>query len=102
VISAVEVSQSGKSVIIVSPDRHLGGLTSSGLGFTDSGNTDAIGGLARDFYHRIWLHYNDSAAWKWENMPISEIRDKGTVAMDGENRTMWVFEPHVAKRSLKN
>ena len=98
VISAVEVAQSGKSVIIVSPDRHLGGLTSSGLGFTDSGNTDAIGGLARDFYHRIWLHYNDSAAWKWEKHADFGNQGQGTVAMDGENRTMWVFEPHVAEK----
>src|SRR5690554_3012181 len=66
VISAVEIARSGKSVIIVSPDKHLGGLTSSGLGFTDSGNTGAIGGLAREFYHRVWIHYNDSTAWKWQ------------------------------------
>ena len=37
VIAAVEVVQSGKSVIVVSPDQHLGGLTSGGLGFTDTG-----------------------------------------------------------------
>ena len=37
VIAAVEVSQSGKSVILVSPDLHLGGLTSGGLGWTDTG-----------------------------------------------------------------
>ena len=38
VIAAVEVVQSGKSVIVVSPDKHLGGLTSGGLGYTDTGN----------------------------------------------------------------
>ncbi|WP_352422553.1 FAD-dependent oxidoreductase [Proteiniphilum sp.] len=98
VISAVETVQSGKSVIIVSPDKHLGGLTSSGLGFTDSGNTSTIGGLAREFYHRVWLHYNDSAAWKWQKQSEYGNRGQGTVAMDGESRTMWSFEPHVAEK----
>ena len=37
VIAAVEVAQSGKSVILVSPDLHLGGLTAGGLGWTDTG-----------------------------------------------------------------
>ncbi len=66
VTAAVEVAQSGKTVILVSPDTHLGGLTSNGLGFTDTGNKEAIGGLAREFYHRVYMHYNDSSAWKWQ------------------------------------
>ena len=37
VIAAVQVAKMGKSVIVVSPDKHLGGLTASGLGFTDTG-----------------------------------------------------------------
>lgn len=102
VISAVEVSQSGKSVIIVSPDIHLGGLSSGGLGFTDTGDKTVIGGLAREFYHRVWLHYSDSTTWKWQKK--SEYGNKGqnTVAMDGENRTMWIFEPHVAEKIFED
>ena len=38
VTAGVQATQMGKSVIIVSPDRHLGGLSSGGLGWTDSGN----------------------------------------------------------------
>lgn len=102
VISAVEITQSGKSVIIVSPDIHLGGLSSGGLGFTDTGNKTVIGGLAREFYHRVWLHYTDSMTWKWQKQ--SEYGNKGqsTVAMDGENRTMWIFEPHVAEKIFED
>ena len=66
VTAAVEAVQSGKTVIIVSPDTHLGGLSSGGLGFTDTGDKSTIGGLSRDFYHRVWLHYSDSASWKWQ------------------------------------
>ncbi len=98
IIAAVEVAQSGKSVIVVSPDKHLGGLTSGGLGFTDTGNKSVIGGLSRDFYHRVWQHYNDSSAWNWQKRSEFGNRGQGTVAMDGENRTMWIFEPHVAEQ----
>ena len=97
IIAAVEAVHSGKSVLVVSPDTHLGGLSSGGLGFTDTGNKSVIGGLSREFYHRVWLHYNDSAAWKWEKHSEFGNKGQGTVAMDGENRTMWIFEPHVAE-----
>ena len=102
IIAAVEVVKSGKSVLIVSPEQHLGGLTSGGLGFTDTGNKAVIGGLSREFYHRVWLHYKDAAAWNWQNQ--SDFGNKGqeTVAMDGEFRTMWLFEPHVAERVFED
>ena len=102
VISAVEIIQSGKSVIIVSPDKHLGGLSSSGLGYTDSGNTNSIGGLSRDFYHRIWQHYNNNEAWQWEKKEEYGNIGQGTPAMDGENKTMWIFEPHVAEKVFED
>lgn len=98
VIAAVEVIQSGKSVVIVSPDVHLGGLSSGGLGFTDTGKKEVIGGLSRDFYHRIYKHYQDDATWKWMNRDEYGNRGQGTPAIDGENRTMWIFEPHVAEQ----
>ena len=43
VIAAVEGRASGKSVILVSPDRHLGGLSAGGLGWSDTGNKNTIG-----------------------------------------------------------
>jgi hypothetical protein len=92
----------GKSVIVVSPDMHLGGLSSSGLGFTDSGNKNVIGGLAREFYHKVWLHYNDKSSWKWQKQSEYGNKGQGTVAMDGENRTMWIFEPHVAEKIFED
>src|SRR6187549_1867338 len=66
VIAAVQVKKMGKSVVIVSPDKHLGGLSSGGLGFTDTGNKAVIGGLAREFYHRVWQHYQKAPSWKWQ------------------------------------
>ena len=102
IIAAVEVVKSGKTVLIVSPDQHLGGLTSGGLGFTDTGNKAVIGGLSREFYHRVWLHYKDDAAWNWQNQSDFGNKGQGTVAMDGEFRTMWLFEPHVAEKVFED
>ena len=59
VMAAVQAARLGKSVVMVTPDQHLGGMSSSGLGFADTGNTAVIGGLAREFHHRIWQHYED-------------------------------------------
>lgn len=102
VTAADAVIQSGKTVLVVSPDIHLGGLSSGGLGFTDTGNKSTIGGLSREFYHRVWLHYNDSAAWRWQKHSEYGNKGQGTVAMDGENRTMWIFEPHVAEKVFED
>jgi hypothetical protein len=102
ITAAVEAVHSGKTVLVVSPDTHLGGLSSGGLGFTDTGDKSTIGGLSREFYHRVWLHYNDSAAWKWQKHSEFGNKGQGTVAMDGENRTMWIFEPHVAEQVFED
>lgn len=98
VVAAVQLAKDGRSVIVVSPDNHLGGLSSGGLGYTDTGNKEVIGGLAREFYHRVWLHYQNDDAWKWQKKSEYGNKGQGTVAMDGERRTMWIFEPHVAEQ----
>ncbi len=102
VIAAVQAKQMGKSVVIVSPDKHLGGLSSGGLGFTDTGDKSVIGGLSRDFYHRIWKHYNEPAAWKWQARESYGNQGQGTPAIDGAQRTMWIFEPSAAERVFED
>ena len=97
VTTAVQAARMGRSVIIVSPQKHLGGLSSSGLGFTDTGNKEIIGGIAREFYHRVYLHYQDPSAWKWQKKEDYGNRGQETPAMDTANSTMWIFEPHVAE-----
>jgi hypothetical protein len=98
VTAAVQAKKMGKSAIIVCPDKHLGGLSSGGLGFTDTGDKSVIGGLAREFYHRVWLHYDQPEAWKWQKREEYGNKGQGTPAMDGAERTMWIFEPHVAEQ----
>jgi len=102
VTAAVQARRMGKSVVIVSPDKHLGGLSSGGLGFTDTGDKAVIGGLAREFYHRVWLHYQKPEAWKWQKREEYGNKGQGTPAIDGAQRTMWIFEPHVAERVFED
>jgi hypothetical protein len=102
VTAAVQVKKMGKSVIVVSPDKHLGGLSAGGLGFTDTGNKSVIGGLAREFYHRLYQHYQKDENWKWQKQDEYGNKGQGTPAMDGENRTMWIFEPHAAEQVFED
>lgn len=102
VIAAVQAKRMGRSAIIVCPDRHLGGLSSGGLGWTDTGNKAVIGGLAREFYHRVWKHYQSPDAWKWQTREEYGNKGQGTPAIDGQQRTMWIFEPHVAERVFED
>jgi len=98
VIAAIQVAKMGKSVILVGPDRHLGGLTSGGLGYTDGGNTGSIGGMAREFYEKVFSHYSSSRAWKQETLAEFAAKDYGRKARRDATREMWTFEPHVAER----
>lgn len=98
VIAGVQSVKMGKSAVIVCPDKHLGGLSSGGLGFTDTGNKAVIGGLSREFYHRVWQHYSKPEAWKWQKQSEYGNKGQGTPAIDGQQRTMWIFEPHVAEQ----
>ncbi len=100
VVAAIQAAKMGKSVILVCPDRHLGGLTSGGLGYTDSGNTKAVGGMAREFYQRVYQYYKSPTAWRWQKMAEFKNEGQGSHArVDGE-QTMWTFEPHVAEAIL--
>jgi len=75
VVAAVTAAKAGRSVLLVEPGRHLGGMTSGGLGFTDFGKKPAVGGLSREFYRRVGKHYHADEA--------------------------WLFEPHVAEQVFK-
>jgi FAD dependent oxidoreductase len=93
IIAAIQAKQLGKSVALIEPSNHLGGLTTGGLGATDIGNKQVIGGMARDFYRRIRKYYENDEAWVQEN------RDKynaGNPRYNPRDDTMWTFEPHVA------
>lgn len=98
VMAAVEAKQSGKSVIVVSPDKHLGGLSSGGLGYTDTGNKSVIGGLSLSFYQRLYQHYQKPESWKWQAKEEYGTKSQhGNAGIDGELMSSWNFEPSAAE-----
>jgi len=60
------------AVALVAPGARVGGMCSGGLGKTDTGNTNVIGGLALEVFSR-------NGAWYGSQAP------------------QWDFEPHVAE-----
>ncbi len=73
IIAAYTAAKAGKSVLIIEPTRHLGGLSSGGLGMTDIGNKYVVKGLALDFYRKIGKHYNQFEQWIFEPKVASDI-----------------------------
>lgn len=98
VAAAVQAARLGKSVALIEPSGHLGGMTSGGLGATDIGAKSSVTGLAREFYHRVWTHYKDPSAWKYETR--EEYLPKHHDAISENLKVQWFFEPKVAEKIL--
>ncbi len=91
VIAAVQTVRLGKSVILIEPGVHLGGLTSGGLGYTDSGNKTVVGGLALEYYQRLKKIYDKPETWKWQ-------KPEEFKGYKPQSEAIWLFEPHVAEK----
>ena len=111
VTAAVQARQMGRSVVLLEPGSHLGGLSSGGLGNTDIGNKGAIGGLSRRFYERVAAHYAADEAWVHETR--EEYLERSAIGNQGHGKgdplvertgvdTMWVFEPSVAESAFRS
>lgn len=65
ITAAIELAESERQVLLVSPRRHLGGIIVNGLGSQDTdhraGNGEPIGGLTREFFLRIAKAYDPVA-----------------------------------------
>src|SRR5262249_27426880 len=57
IVAAIAVAREDKTVLLLEPGKHLGGMVTGGLGATDVGNRGAIGGHALEFFQRVRLHY---------------------------------------------
>lgn len=93
VIAAVHAARMGRQVVLVEPGRHLGGMTSGGLGATDLGREETITGATAEFYQRIL---------KWYQAPERAAVLKEYAATKTGRRylrpdRLYAFEPHVAE-----
>jgi hypothetical protein len=83
VIAAVAAAREGKTVLLLEPGKHVGGMVSGGLGATDTGNRAAIGGYSREFFKRVRDYY------------VKKYGEKSTQVRDCSDG--FRFEPHVAE-----
>lgn len=105
IAAAVQARRMGKTAVVVEPGRHLGGMTTGGLGATDIGNKGAIGGISREFYRRIARHYAQDSSWRFETRR-EYFAGQGKTGdsepdLTSPDATMWTFEPHVAARVFR-
>lgn len=57
VAASVAAAQAGASTVLLEPGRHIGGMTSGGLGYTDVGDLRVLGGAAARLRADIGAHY---------------------------------------------
>jgi hypothetical protein len=95
IVAALQARAMGKTVLLIEPGAHIGGLTAGGLGATDIGNKSAIGGLSREFYRRVAAHYARDDAWTRQSR---DAYKSGRGTGDSGEAEMWTFEPHVAEQ----
>ena len=73
VMAAIATRQEGMKVALVEPTRHVGGMVTGGLGKTDVGREELLGGLARTFYERVGKHYGQALAVNCEPHVAEQI-----------------------------
>ncbi len=94
IAAAIQTARLGKTVLLIEPTNRLGGLTTGGLGQTDIGNKQVIGGIAREFYRQIKAYYDDPVHWVWQSK--SDYKDGGQTRSASNEDAMWTFEPSAA------
>jgi hypothetical protein len=56
-MAAIQARRMGRTALVLEPGTHIGGMTTGGLGYTDIGAPDSVGGLAAEFYRRVAKSY---------------------------------------------
>ncbi len=73
VITAVAAAREGLRVALLEPRDHLGGMVSGGLGWTDHGRQQVIGGYSREFFERVGRKYGKPIEWHLEPHVAEEV-----------------------------
>lgn len=95
IAAGIQARRDGLSVLVLEPSAHIGGLTTGGLGQTDIGNKQVIGGISREFYRNIRAHYRAPANWTWQEPEA--YTDDGQTRTDPNEDAKWTFEPSSAR-----
>jgi len=82
VAAAVGAAEAGASVTVVEPGRHIGGMVSGGLSWTDVGDERVLGGFARRFYTAVAARYG-AALWEVKGPEPHVAEELLTGLLDG-------------------
>jgi hypothetical protein len=96
VVAAAQAAKMGKKVVVIEQGKHLGGMTSGGLGASDFGAKTSIGGITLDFFHYIDRYYRTPSNWKHSSFEEYLATKEGKWHF-GQNG-FYAFEPHVAEQ----
>jgi hypothetical protein len=94
--AAVQAGRSGLSVLLLEPGIRIGGMTTGGLGATDIGEASTIGGIAKEFYQRVYRHYLQPEAWRFESRATYAPKHRDSI--NEREQLHFFFEPSVALR----
>lgn len=96
--AALQARKMGLEPVLIEPSQAIGGLTTGGLGQTDIGNKQAIGGISRKFYGAIKKYYDDPKNWTRET--AEDYRNRRASSRAPTSDAMWTFEPSAAAKVL--
>ncbi len=88
IAAAAAVVREGRTVIVIEPSKHVGGVVAGGLGATDKGIEQTVGGLSRRYFEMVGEHYGRSIAWTFEPHVAEETFENWLAEMDGELLTL--------------
>lgn len=103
VVAAIQSARLGKKTVLISKNNHVGGMATSGLTATDINRQDQVGGIAAEFYGRIWDYYAQEGVWRnqtREEFMISTLKRTFTGKNDARE-IQWVYESGVAENIMK-
>ncbi|TLD71995.1 FAD-dependent oxidoreductase [Phragmitibacter flavus] len=87
--AAVQAARMGKSVVLIEPGKHLGGMTAGGLSAVDIGDPRSVGGFAREYFTQLAATTGVTLAW---DKPFQS--KAGGPATGGA----YAIEPHQAEK----
>jgi hypothetical protein len=76
ITAAIQAKRMGLTVAIAEFGRQIGGITASGLGASDIGAKEAIGGLSREFFQELGKYYETDEQWTFEPKAARYVFDK--------------------------
>jgi len=94
ITAAIQSSGMGYQTVIIEPGKHPGGAMSGGLGWSDIGNKETIGGLSLKFFQNVYQYYQQESVWDAQSRSSYQLPGNHAIAKGGP---MWTFEPGVAE-----